>query len=269
MNAELERRIDELYAEPPERFTAARNGLAAELRAEGRGEDEKLVRAFKRPSVLAWAVNVAARGDPALVAELLVAGNALRAEQQRALSGRGADKLRDATEARREIVLRLRDAAAGALRSAGRDPRASLEELGSTFEAASVDEAAGDLLRAGRLERTLTPPAGLGDVAGLKVVTSGRRRPTGSETESPSDARAREQERTRERARLERAVAEASKRQRSAEREVERLRGRMDRARASLEDATRVLRAAEAEARGAKLEAARLANALRRAEAKS
>lgn len=266
MNAELERRIDDLYAETPERFTAARNALAAELRAEGRREDEKLVRGLKRPSALAWAVNVAARGDRPLVTELLEAGNALRAEQQRALSGRGADKLRDATEARRETVLRLRDAAAAVVRTAGRDPRASFDELAATFEAASVDEEAGELLRAGRLERMLTPPAGLGDVAGLKVVTTGRRRSDRDDPGSPADARARERERARERARLDREVAQASKRQRDAEREVERLRGRMDRARAALEEATGALRAAEAEARGAKLEATRLANALRRAE---
>ena len=87
MDHELEGRIGDLYTQPPEGFTASRNELGDALRAEGRREDEKRIRALRRPSVMAWAINVAARSHHELVEELLEAGRALRAEQQRALTG--------------------------------------------------------------------------------------------------------------------------------------------------------------------------------------
>ena len=266
MDHELEGRIGDLYTQPPEGFTASRNELGDALRAEGRREDEKRVRALRRPSVMAWAINVAARSHRELVEELLEAGRALRAEQQRALSGPSAEGLREAAEHRRQIVLRLRDAAAEVLRSAGRDPRGSLDELAGTFEAASVDQEAGEMLLAARLERTLIPPAGLGDVSGLRLVTKkgdrGKREEEDSETR-PQDMK---RERKRERDQLARAFAEASKRQRTADRQLENLQEKVERARSALDDATRSLREAEAEAREAKLEATRGEAALRRVE---
>jgi hypothetical protein len=87
MDHELEGRIADLFTQPPEGFTASRNELGDALRAEGRREDEQRVRALRRPSVMAWAINVAARSHRELVEELLEAGRALRAEQQRAISG--------------------------------------------------------------------------------------------------------------------------------------------------------------------------------------
>ena len=264
MDHELEGRIGDLFTQPPEGFTASRNELADALRAEGRREDEQRVRALRRPSVMAWAINVAARSHRELVEELLEAGQALRAEQQQALSGSAAEGLREAAEHRRQIVVRLREAAAEVLRAAGRDSKGSLDELAGTFEAASVDEEAGDVLLAARLERTLTPPAGLGDVSGLRLVTrkENREKPRDNET-PPRDVEA---ERKREREQLARALAEASKRERAVDNQAEKLREKVERARSALDEATRSLRTAEAEARGAKLEVARAAAALERAE---
>jgi hypothetical protein len=268
MDRELEGQIGDLYALPPERFTLSRNELADAMRSEGRREDEKRVRALRRPSVMAWAINLAARSDREIVEELLEAGRALRAEQQRALSGSAAEGLREAAERRRQIVLRLRDAAAEVLRSAGRDPRGSLDELAGTFEAASVDQEAGDLLLAARLERTLIPPAGLGDVSGLRLVTrkGDRSKPEADEGGDETRAHDMKAERKREREGLQRELAQVSKREHAAQRQVEKLREKLERARSAAEEATRSLRAAEAEARGAKLEATRIEAALRRAE---
>ena len=64
----------ELYALPPERFTAARDEAVKRLRADGRRQDAQLVRALRRPTVVAWAVNHLARARPELVDELLEAG---------------------------------------------------------------------------------------------------------------------------------------------------------------------------------------------------
>ncbi len=269
MDRDLEDRIGVLYALPPERFTASRNELGDTLRGEGRREDEKRVRALRRPSLSAWAINVAARSDRELVEGLLKAGQALRAEQQRAVSGSSAEGLREAAERRRQIVLRLRDVAAEALRSAGKDPQGSLDELSGTFEAASVDEDVGDVLLAARVERTLVPPAGLGDVDRLRLVTrKGERekRDDGREGSGETRAQDAEAERNRERDRLRKELALASKRESAAHRRVERLREKLERTRSALDEASRSLRTAEAEARGAKLEMTRVAAALRRAE---
>ena len=98
MDRELEGRIGDLYTQPPEGFTASRNERGDTLRAEGRREDEQRVRALRRPSVMAWAVNVAARSQRELVEELLEAGIARRgspggrrapASHRGALAGRG------------------------------------------------------------------------------------------------------------------------------------------------------------------------------------
>jgi hypothetical protein len=167
-------------------------------------------------------------------------------------------------------VLRLRDAAAEVLRSAGRDPRGSLDELAGTFEAASVDQEAGDVLLAARLERTLIPPAGLGDVSGLRLVTrkGDRKEPQDNEEDGEPRPQDLKSERKRERDQLARAFTEASKRQRAADKQVENLREKMERARSALDGATRAFRTAEAEARWAKLDAARAEAALERAERK-
>jgi hypothetical protein len=264
VDRDLERRIDELFSSPPEGFTLARNALAAELRTEGKREDERRIRGLRRPSVTAWAANTVARGEPKLVDALLEAGAALRAEQQRALSGANASGLREASERRRDLVVRLRDAAAAALRAAGRDPGNLRDELAATFEAASVDERAGEALRAGRLERALSPPSGLGDVTGLTVLEGGRTggpKKRGVETADRRD-RARAE---RERARLERDSDRLAERLRAAEAKVETLGRKVEDARRSLEEATRALRRAQAEAREAKRAATRAAGALRSA----
>lgn len=261
MAVDLERRIDELYASSPEAFTAERNALAAELRSEGKKEDERRVKALRRPSVAAWSANAVARSEPKLVQELIEAGGALRSAQQRALSGRSAEGLREATEHRREIVSRLRDAAAKQLRSAGKEPSNVLDELAATFEAASVDDEAAELLRAGRLERTLTPPSGLGEATGLTVLQGGGARTKETAPEPKTDRVA-----ERERARRAKELEKANERAKAATTKADALRREVEGMRRSLEEATRSLRRADAEVRDAAREVRRAESALRAAE---
>src|SRR3954453_1910413 len=79
---------DELYGLPDDEFTAARDALAKRLRGEKRREDADAVKALRRPSVAAGAINRAVREHGA--DELLAAGEALRAAHERLLSGEGA-----------------------------------------------------------------------------------------------------------------------------------------------------------------------------------
>src|SRR4051794_41928643 len=79
--------IDRLYELPLSEFTAARNALAKELG----GEQGKRVKALRKPSVAAWALNQAVRGAPDKLREFLSAGEGLR-EAYEALMGGGGRK---------------------------------------------------------------------------------------------------------------------------------------------------------------------------------
>ena len=103
---------DELYGLPLDEFTAARDALAKRLRAEKRREDADLVKALKRPSVAAGAINLAVRRHGA--DELLAAGEQLRAAHGALLAGSGdAAAVREATERERAAVRELARLALG------------------------------------------------------------------------------------------------------------------------------------------------------------
>lgn len=114
--------VQELFREPPERFIAARDALA---RARKAADDPNAVpiKALRKPTVPAWALDQLAGRQPGAIEALLDAGAELRAAQQAAVaSTKHARRLRDATTARRAAVASLVDAAADALRAAGRSP---------------------------------------------------------------------------------------------------------------------------------------------------
>ncbi len=49
--------IDDLFQLPLTEYTAARNALAASLKAAGRAKDAMAVKALPRPPLSAWTVN--------------------------------------------------------------------------------------------------------------------------------------------------------------------------------------------------------------------
>ncbi len=79
----VEEEIDRLFTADPAAFVASRDELATRLKAESRSEEAAEIRGLRRPTVAAWAVNQAARGHPADVEELLVAGAELRGPSAR------------------------------------------------------------------------------------------------------------------------------------------------------------------------------------------
>jgi hypothetical protein len=242
-----------LFALPPEGFVAARDRLASTLREAGDPEAAAEVKALRRPTLVAWAVNVAARARPKEVARLLDAGTRLDEAQRRALAGRGdAADLRSATDDRRDAVRALAEAAAEALAAAGKSSGAHRDAVSSTFEAASVDRELGARLRAGTVEREARPPAGLGGFEGLTELPGG----APAATRAKPDARRRPQEPAARRKALEAdlraaaaqakaAGARADKAEAAAVRAAERARA----LRASADQAAETARAAETEAR--------------------
>ena len=263
---------EDLYGLPLEEFTPARDALAKELKAAGRKDDAADVKALRKPSVAAWALNRTARDHGEAIAGLRSAGADVRAAQREAMSG-DAGRLREAGRALADEVDRVAGLAADALRAAGRPASAAQQEkLVATLRTAAVDDDAGDLLARGVLADDLEATgfsllgSGSGDLsAGVGTLPGAPRAPRkpkpSKEALDAVEAARREVSRcdaeadlaaTRARRRAERAEA-AAHRAVEAQREA-------DEARAAAEDA-----AGEAEA--ARRRAADAADQLAAAEA--
>jgi hypothetical protein len=258
-----------LFREAPEGFIAARNALAARLADAGDAEGSRAVKALRKPTVVAWALDQAAEGDPDGVRALLDAGAELRAAQQAALSSkRGAtDRLQQAGAARKEAVTRLAKAAEAALSDAGRSSAAHTDAIVQALEICSVDLEAGAALAAGVLERPPERAAGFGELFGLTSLEGGLEQPPSTSRRGSTAAKeAGRAERKADIARLRRdrdAVARRARKARAAAdgfaRELEGMRRR-------LEVVEGKHAKAESEASELELELARAERALRRAQ---
>jgi chromosome segregation ATPase len=145
--------LDELYAAPPAEFVARREALVKQLRAAGDTERAAAVHQLRRPSVVAWSVNQVARGRGRDVAALVGAGDELRA----AIASGDGDAIRAAMRARRARVELLTDAAVEQAAALTSSPEAHRDAIAATFEAATADDDARELVVAGRLSTELRP----------------------------------------------------------------------------------------------------------------
>ena len=246
MAVDAEQEIDRLYGLALEEFTAARNALAKELRSAGQAEDAERVKALKKPSVAAGALNRAVRSAPDRLAEFLDAARELR-EAHEALMGGGEREAVDAASARE------RAAAAALVEEAGGSDSVR-ERVAATLRAAVADDEARAALEAGRLERELEA-VGLGPFGGA-APRGGAKRGGAKKKRAPArregDAAARrELKEARERER------QAQRRARDAGQSVAAARERAEAAMEALERAQRDEAAAvsEAEAAAAEVEA--------------
>jgi hypothetical protein len=219
--ANVEKRLDELFRVPLEEFTAARDRLAGELRDSG-DEAASEVKKLRRPTVAAWAVNQLARKHRKDVQELLKIGDEVRT----ALSGGGAEKMRDVSARRRRVIDRLTDRAREELAGGGHaTSRTTLDKVGDTLMAATMDQEAAEALRTGRLTRELAPPSGFEALGGQL--------PAPSRASSKKDREVKERvRRTETQAReAETAALEADREARRLEEQAERARKEAERAR--------------------------------------
>ncbi|HEU6445923.1 MAG TPA: hypothetical protein VFL61_12765 [Gaiellaceae bacterium] len=167
-------RRNDLYGLPLEEFTQARDALAKELRQAGRKEAADEVKALRKPSVSAWAVNHAARRRPQEVKALVKAGDELRKAQRGVVSGRDPSGLREAAAAHRRLVEELTEAARDALEERGTVSPATVTRIAQTLRAASIDKEASKALTAGILSEDVEQ-AGFGPLLSA-VPEPGRRR---------------------------------------------------------------------------------------------
>src|SRR5690242_3251655 len=142
---------DLLYGLPLEEFTPARDKAAKEIRKAGDKETAARIAKLPKPTPAAWAANQLARSQPELIDALLDAGAALRAAQDAAISGGGAQALREATLAERQAVDDVM-AAAATLKPGGKAlSRAMADRLRTTLRAAAGDPELRGALSSGRL----------------------------------------------------------------------------------------------------------------------
>jgi len=153
----LDSQIDELYQQPLDEFTAARNTLAKTVE----GADASRVRTLPKPTLVPWAVNQLYWRDRSVFDRLRKAGERLRAAQIAALKGRSAD-VHGAADAHRQAIAEASRHTLQLAQKAG--SRLNADEITRTLEALSL---APELPEPpGRLTRPLQP-AGFEALAGV------------------------------------------------------------------------------------------------------
>lgn len=198
----------ELYALPPEEFTAARDRAAKAAAGRDRAKELK---ALRRPTVSAWLVNLLAAQDSALLEQLIALGPRLAQAQAK---GRG-DELRELGAQRRDLVEAVTERAV----ALGERPvtAAVRAEVAGTLDAGLADPEAAEAVRSGRLVRPLSY-AGFGGVDLDGAVAVSRPQPAREPTRKPDAVAAAEAAALEAAGQLDDAVRECERR--AAEREA-------------------------------------------------
>lgn len=242
---------EDLYALVPEEFTAARNARAKEAKTDDRELGGRIAE-LRKPSPAAWIVNQLVREQADAIDELLDLGAELREAQAdgdgKALTNIGSE--------RRKMISALLKQATQLADAADRSPsRAVLDEVEQTLIAATVDEAAGEALRTGRLVRSLQAVgfedvdldgAVAGEASAVRPAKRHDARPTRQKKETRADdveAGARRADRE-DAERAERDERDKAERER-AEADVREARARAEQAQRALAEAEDLLHAAE------------------------
>jgi hypothetical protein len=162
----VEQAARELYGLPPGEFTRARDARVKELRKEGDREAADAVKALRKPTVAAWALNQLARTRSKDVERLIAAGERLRAAQEELLGGGDRSAFQEAAAAERELVADLSADATTLASEAGERGGGLREKVAETLHAAVLDEDTAEDLRAGRLTREREAVGGFGAPGG-------------------------------------------------------------------------------------------------------
>ena len=159
--------IDRLYSLSLDEFTAERDELAKRLRKDGDRDSATEVKALKKPSVAAWAVNQVRRDRPEDVRRLLEVTEELH-RVYAGLSAAGArERLAEAADMQRDLIRSLVRCAEQLLEAGGhRANDATLAKVADTLRAAGLDEDLRERLSAGRVVKE-ERAAGLGPLESL------------------------------------------------------------------------------------------------------
>jgi hypothetical protein len=241
LTKKTEKALDEIYAGPPADFINGRDAIAKGLVD---ADEAKRVRALRKPSKAAAAVNALTFDDPKPVKHYLGLAEKLR----KATSGKvDAKRMRELAREEGELLEELVTKAG----SLGDGASAStLDRVRETLQAAQVDADLGKQVLAGRVEREAraasvgldnlaAPPqatqrgatkakhnAGGSDAKAAKQELAARKR-TAEAKEALKDAKAEAREAAREVARAEGELAKAERAREAAEGKVERAQKRL------------------------------------------
>lgn len=238
---DVEEVFDQLYSGAPAAFTALRDDLAKQARADGDAALAKRIGALRRPTVSAFLVNRLVRSSRDEVEQLLDLGDALR-EAQSALEG---EALRALSRQRHQVVAALGKRATRDLPDGVRVTADALRETEQTLEAAMADPALAEQLRAGTITKPLTY-AGFGTTQEPSAALAASA-PTPSRNSLDRSAKARVERKAQQEA-LERAErAERERREAEWQAALDRATAQRDEARAAHDGTLEKAAAAEAE----------------------
>ncbi|RNL65042.1 hypothetical protein EFK50_03450 [Nocardioides marmoriginsengisoli] len=149
-SAELLALADRLYGEPVGAFTAARDAAA---KASGSKEAAARIKALKKPSLAAWAVNLLVRREAEQIDQVLELAASLRAAAE-SLDG---EELRTLTRQRRQLTAALTTTASRLAREhEARLTSAVADQVEGMLTAAMLDPVAADVVRSGLVVTAFT-----------------------------------------------------------------------------------------------------------------
>jgi hypothetical protein len=189
----VDQTADELYGLPPGEFTRARDARVKEVRADGDREAAEAIKALRKPTVAAWALNQLTRRRSKDLDRLLKAGEQLRAAQEDLLGGGDRSAFQKAAAKERELVAELSADAAALASEAGQSGSGLQEKVAETLHAAALDEETAEELRSGRMVREREAIGGFGAAAGVasggspRAVRRGRGRAAARRAEASAD----------------------------------------------------------------------------------
>jgi len=147
--------IDALFRLPLTEFIGARKELAARLKKNGYSDEAEQIKALAKPSISAWTVNQLYWNHRDEFDELISTGQRFRKAQA---SGKMVN-MREALDARREVLAQLSDLATETLSEAGHNPSLDvLRRITTTLEALSSLASFSDDTSPGRLTHDIDPP---------------------------------------------------------------------------------------------------------------
>jgi DNA repair exonuclease SbcCD ATPase subunit len=269
----LDEAVHNLYGLPAAEFVAARTSAASAASGDSDRALAKQIKALKKPSAAAAAVNALARAHGDRIAEL----TRLHDEFSNAQDDGDRNALQDLGARRRALITELTQSARELVEETGSSlSAAALDEVAATFLAAVADDTAAKAAISGCLVRALTAngfdPADIDDavavpISGLRSVPrAGSKRRTSADSRGEKEARAALKEAmraaTRANAEIERADASHDR----AERRRQRLQAERDELNERLADVNDAIAALDRELKDLAANQKAAANAARKAE---
>jgi hypothetical protein len=203
---------EKLLAAAPDEFVAERDRLAKALRDGGRPEDAAAIAGLRKPSVVVFAVNRAARDRPQAARDAAKA--ALRVKKTQV--GDQPDAFREALSELDAALELLAEVAVAHVAPSGKKPTDAMRRrVRELLRSAAADDDARDLLARGALMDEVEP-VGFSPFAGLPPKPASPRSTKRGQARA-DDREARKRERERE---LRKELSEAEKRLQHAERAV-------------------------------------------------